>query len=176
MSEINLERLKEPFSLFDIEWRIGRTGENNGKIWASALAYVTARAIQERLDEVFGPLGWEVHYTPGSLGVICTIKVQSENGDWIEKSDGSQYSEIEPFKGGISGALKRAAAAGLGIGRYLYKLECGYAKIYKIQEYAIKNKGSYINKHKEKTWFRWTPPQLPDWALPITERGNNGKQ
>jgi len=160
--KINVERLYEPFPEKDIEWRIQQSGTHDGKVWAKCLAYVTARAIQERLDEVFGTMGWEAHYVPYPKGVICTIKVQDDNGDWIEKSDGAQYTEIEDFKGAISGSLKRAAAAGLGIGRYLYKLDATFAKIYNNSQKQIPHRG----KTKDGKWFRWAPPELPKWALP----------
>ncbi len=42
------------------------------------------------------------------------------SGEWVEKQDGSGPTDMEPFKGGISGALKRAAVA-WGIGRELYR-------------------------------------------------------
>ena len=54
--------LNEPFKNEDIEWRIQSSGEKNGKPWAKVLAYVQARAIQERLDSVFGVLGWQLRY------------------------------------------------------------------------------------------------------------------
>ena len=52
---MDLSKLKEPFSENDIEWRVQQSGETNGRIWAKVLAYVTARAIENRLDEVCGP-------------------------------------------------------------------------------------------------------------------------
>jgi hypothetical protein len=53
-------------------------------------------------------------------GVIASIAIKHpESGEWVEKQDGSGASDMEPFKGGISGALKRAATA-WGIGRELY--------------------------------------------------------
>jgi hypothetical protein len=65
-----------------------------------------------------------VRYTPAQVGnehgVIASIAIKNpETGEWVEKQDGSGASDMEPFKGGISGALKRAATA-WGIGRELY--------------------------------------------------------
>ena len=56
-SEPNLARLRDPFAPEDIEWRVQQAGEKNGRPWARVLAYVTNRAIMERLDEVVGPEG-----------------------------------------------------------------------------------------------------------------------
>ena len=51
-NEHELDRLRDPFAPGDIEWRVQTAGEKNGKPWARVLAYVTNRAIMDRLDEV----------------------------------------------------------------------------------------------------------------------------
>jgi len=185
--ELNLmlTQLRQPFRNEDIEWRIQSSGVKDNRAWAKVLAYVQARAIQERLDEVFGILGWQVRYklehfdTVDSKehglmdkdrqvkeGIICIISVyDKESNYWIEKSDGAPFTNFESFKGGISDALKRTAASGYGIGRYLYKLTFGFADVYKDTK-----KGRYYSKIEGKA-FSWDPPKLPDWALP----GGTGK-
>ena len=60
---MDLSKLAEPFPAEDIEWRIQSSGMSGGKPWARVLAYVTARAIMARLDEVCGPEGWRPRYT-----------------------------------------------------------------------------------------------------------------
>jgi len=70
------------------------------------------------------PRSAQLRYTPAQVGnehgVIASIAIKNpETGEWVEKQDGSGASDMEPFKGGISGALKRAATA-WGIGRELY--------------------------------------------------------
>ncbi len=172
--------LNEPFRNEDIEWRIQSSGKKGDRQWAKVLAYVQARAIQERLDEVFGILGWQDHYqfihfsTTDSKehalmkdgkqvqdGVVCAIEVfDKENGCWISKSDGAPFTNFESFKGGISDAFKRTAASGYGIGRYLYKLTFGFAEVHKDTK-----KGKYYAKI-DGTACSWDPPKLPDWALP----------
>ena len=160
---MNLTRLLEPFQANEIEWRIGQCGlKANKEIWAKGLAYITARAGQERLDEVFTPLGWQTNYTVTAHGVLCHLKVNAGE-QWIEKTDGAQETDFEAFKGGISGAFKRVCASGLGIGRYLYELEeiwlnCSYDK----------HPGWHYAKDKTVGAFYWETPQLPDWALPKT--------
>jgi hypothetical protein len=57
-----LKRLKDPFPEKDIEWRMQSSGIRNGNPWGKVLAYVTARAVQDRLDEVLGLDGWSVKY------------------------------------------------------------------------------------------------------------------
>ena len=59
---MDLSRLGDPFPASDIEWRIQSSGMSGGP-WARVLAYVTARAIMNRLDEVVGPENWKASYT-----------------------------------------------------------------------------------------------------------------
>lgn len=159
---MNLKDLAKPFPENQIEWRIGQCGEKgNGQIWANCLAYVTARAVMERLDEVCGPENWQVHYRFENGGVICVLTIRVGKDDWVSKEDGSDQTDIEAFKGGISGALKRAAVA-FGIGRYLYGLESGYA--------TIVDRGGMWAKTKSGKEFYWEPPKLPQWALPADQK------
>lgn len=56
-------------------------------------------------------------------GVKCILKCrENKKSDWITKVDVSDNSDIEPVKGGASGALRRAAVK-FGVGRYLYDLK-----------------------------------------------------
>ena len=90
-----------------------------------AMAYIDARLIQDRLDEVLGVENWEDGYkilVDGS--VMCRLRVKL--GDrWISKTDVGSPSEQpdggDRLKAAFSDALKRAAVK-FGIGRYLYRL------------------------------------------------------
>jgi len=149
-------KLAEPFAPFDIEWRIQQSGLKGGKPWGKVLAYVTNRAIMERLDAVVGPGAWRNEFTAGpGGGVMCGIGIKIGD-EWITKYDGAENTDIEPVKGGISGAMKRAAVH-WGIGRYLYNLEGGWARFCEDGIYSAKIDGN---------WFSWSPPDLPAWALP----------
>jgi hypothetical protein len=166
VSAIDLGRLTEPFPAADIEWRVGRSGiASSGKPWAFVLAYVTARAVQQRLDEVCGPENWRPEYVfhqgPGG-GVVCKLWIRVD-GEWIAKEDGAEQTDIEAFKGGISGALKRAASV-WGLGRYLYGLEESFARF--VEDGT---QGAYKVKVENK-WLYWLPPELPSWALPSNEQ------
>ena len=154
---MDLTKLREPFSGEDIEWRVQSSGKKGDKIWALVLAYVTNRAIQDRLDSVCGPENWQNEFAvaPGG-GVLCGISIRCEHG-WVTKWDGADNTDIEAVKGGLSGAMKRAGSQ-WNIGRYLYKLPTGWA--------VINQNGSRSNKLKDNTWFKWDPPELPSWALP----------
>lgn len=163
---MDLNKLREPFKPEDLEWRVQQAGESNGRLWARVVAYVDNRAIMDRLDEVVGPENWrnEYHYGPNGA-VMCGLSLRIKHthegvqylSEWVTKWDGSENTDIEAVKGGLSGAMKRAAVQ-WGIGRYLYDLPPGYAEIVPEGQ-----RGRYFNK---KPQFGWNPPKLPAWALP----------
>ena len=156
---IDLSRLQEPFQSLDIEWRVQSAGAKNGKPWARVLAYVTNRAIMDRLDDVCGAQNWSNSFYPGPQGgVMCAIEILCSS-KWVSKSDGADTTAIESIKGGYSASMKRAAVQ-WGIGRYLYKLSADYA--------VVTGNGSFYQKAKQGAYsaFNWNPPALPAWALP----------
>lgn len=112
-----MKKLQEPFEDSEIEFRVGAT--NSDKTKGMALAYVQARAIQNRLDSLFGVDGWSVSYREITAGFICSLSIKI-NDKWVTKEDGAPTTEFESVKGGISSAFKRVASSGFGIGRYLY--------------------------------------------------------
>ena len=57
-----MKKLQAPFPASEIEWRVGSTTKDKEK--GMALAFVTNRAIQNRLDDVFGVFGWKNEYIP----------------------------------------------------------------------------------------------------------------
>jgi hypothetical protein len=94
---MDLKQLAEPFPPSDIEWRIGRAGNKDGKVWATCLAYITNRAIMERLDEVCGPDNWRNEYKTLPIGandstVLCGISIKVGD-EWVTKWDGSGAME-----------------------------------------------------------------------------------
>jgi hypothetical protein len=163
MNEL-LKKLQMPFDPQDIEWRVARAMQTKNGNKAVVLAYVTNRAIMNRFDEVFGPLGWKNEFKEwkGS-SQLCGISIKHE-GEWITKWDGADNSNIEGTKGGLSDSMKRAAVQ-WGVGRYLYNLEENWVD--------VKDKGqNYINSkiqvNKQDVWIKgyWDTPILPNWALP----------
>lgn len=162
-----MKRLQAPFPAKDIEWRIQRSGvAANGKQWAFVLAYVTNRAIQNRLDDIFGAHNWRNEFREwGDGAIVCGLSIRI-GGEWITKWDGADKTEIEPTKGGLSDSMKRAAVQ-WGIGRYLYNLEANFADVSQSKPQGDEWR---LAKTREGTFY-WRPPQLPDWALPESERG-----
>lgn len=119
--------LEYPFTADEIEWRVLRTTKDKTK--GQVAAFIDSRAIQNRLDTVLGRENWQNHLctVPGKDNAgtahICELSIYyADRGEWIRKSDGAGSTDIEPIKGGLSNAFKRAASM-WGIGRYLYALK-----------------------------------------------------
>jgi len=162
---IDLSRLAAKFPASEIEWRTGRAGEKNGKIWATALPFITNRAIMARLDEVCGPENWKNEFKPGPLGgVVCGISIRV-HGEWVCKWDGADNTDVESVKGGLSDAMKRAGVQ-WSIGRYLYDLNETWAVVAENGEHF----GSFKDQSGKVVKFRWNTPPLPASALPAGEQ------
>ncbi|WP_345985297.1 Rad52/Rad22 family DNA repair protein [Sulfurimonas sp. HSL-1656] len=162
--------LKQPFSANDLEWRVQASGKAGDRIWCRVIAYVTNRAIQTRLDSVFGIFGWQNEYkpSPNMAGTICGISVNVD-GKWVTKWDGAEDTAIESTKGGLSGSMKRAAVQ-WGIGRYLYDVDAEYAPVITVDDFKKlqrNEKDEYKKaKTKEDEYFYWKPPVLPERFQP----------
>jgi len=111
--------LAAPFTDADIEWRISHTTKDGTS--ALVLAYLTNRAIMDRLDATVGAANWYNAFHPWrEKGVLCELSVKI-GGEWITKADGADVTDIEATKGGFSAAMKRAGVM-WGMGRELYSL------------------------------------------------------
>ena len=129
--------LKRPFPVNVLKWRIlHRKGDK-----AIVAAYLNARDVMKRLDEVCGIDGWQRRHPYAGC---CEIGIRFGD-EWVWKSDGAGETNIEGEKGQFSDSFKRAAAV-WGVGRYLYYLPNTYVH--------VDGNG------------RFTPPELPRWAIP----------
>lgn len=119
---------------------------------AMAVAYLSARDVQNRLDAVLGVGGWGSNFEVIAGGsVMCRLSLKIDD-EWVTRTDvGSPSDQKDPgdrMKAAVSDALKRAAIQ-FGIGRYLYDLP--------------------------KQWVGYNPakkcltetPELPAWAIPL---------
>ena len=145
------EKLKAPFPVNRIHWRVGSTNAKKlgVKPWEAtkgiALAYIDARDVMQRLDDVVGPLNWQCRYSHiTDKGVVCEIGILVD-GNWLWRANGAGDTQVEAEKGAMSDAFKRAAVM-WGIGRYLYSLPNTWVD---LDNGRIKN-----------------PPALPNWATP----------
>ncbi len=118
-THIDLSRLRDFFDEDDVDWKPIAVSKKTGK--ALAAAYITNRAIMDRLDEVCGPENWKNEYQPGpSGGVICGLSIRVGDA-WVTKWDGAENTDVEAVKGGLSTSMRRAAVQ-WGAGRYLYRI------------------------------------------------------
>ena len=151
------EDLAAPFPAEQVEWRAGPVDNKDNPTSTLAIAYIDARAVMNRLDDVMGPGSWTNSYRAGPAGgVICSIALRIGD-EWIAKEDGGENSDIEAVKGGLSDAFKRAAVC-WGIARYLYDVPA-----------------QWVDCKKAGNGVRITGrPQLPSWALPAQTQAQRG--
>lgn len=145
--QVDLSLLAEPFQTTQVHWKPQAVKGNR----CLAVAYIDARLVMDRLDEVVGPGGWKDEYQQLDGGaILCRLSVKVD-GEWVSKEDVGGQSEQpddgDRRKAAFSDALKRAAVK-WGVGRYLYDLPLSWVD------------------YDEKTRRIVNPPRLPDWALP----------
>lgn len=142
-------KLSAPFDPKDVKFKPQMVKNNR----CLAMAYIDARLIQDRLDDVLGVENWQDRYDflpDGS--VVCRLRLNL-GGRWITKTDVGSPSEQpdsgDRVKAAVSDALKRAAVK-FGIGRYLYRLPAEWVDYDPLKKRIVH------------------PPQLPAFALPRT--------
>lgn len=169
-----LRKLHEPFSASELKYRVIATpgkqhfdkdgnpkgifkgkGEYSGKTVLVVAFYVDARAVMKRLNSVLTPYNWQRRDEKHNMGVTSHLGVKI-NGEWIWKSDGADYTDIESAKGGHSVAFRRAAV-NWGIGMYLYDVP--------TMTFPGKQIGSkwYLDNYHTGDW---SEPELPAKFLP----------
>ncbi len=137
------EKLKQPFDPKVLSWRVGATSRDKTK--GIALAYINARDVMKRLDDVLGMENWQCKYP---FQGCCELSIRV-GGEWITKSNLAGETNVEGEKGQASDSFKRAAVL-FGVGRYLYYLENIWVPI----------------KPQGRSFVLAQQPKLPNWALP----------
>ena len=122
--------LRKPFDPADVDFRVqGRVNEQTGR--AQVVAYIDARMVQDRLDEVVGAGNWSFDWEPV---VIDKGDVQVAKGTLtilgVSKADAGTASNFEQSLGAVSHCFKRAAVH-WGVGRYLYDLPMSWVQVEK---------------------------------------------
>ncbi len=111
-----LEQLRKPFPASKISFKCQTKPNEKGN--SLVVAYIDARDVMERLDDVIGP-DWSDRYEKAGTakGLVCYLTVCG-----VTRADvGDDDNENEPVKSAYSDAFKRAAVK-FGIGRFLYDL------------------------------------------------------
>lgn len=147
---MNLQELSKPLQANEIEFRVQSI--NNGG-YATILAYKDARADQNRLDEVCGPLNWERKHSRDNHNCIVSIWCEDKK-QWVSKEDTGTESNAEAQKGLASDSFKRACF-NWGIGRELYDYPLISIKLHtsEINEKNGKKYASWGLKLKEWRWY-----------------------
>jgi hypothetical protein len=109
--------LTAPILPNEIEWRV-QSQTSTGKL--IVVPYINNRCVMHRFDAAFGAENWTSEFREISNGFICRLTVIIKDSNRIvHREDGASKTNIEPEKGGISDAMKRAAVQ-FGLGRCLY--------------------------------------------------------
>lgn len=131
-----ISKLAEPFPEEDVKWLPAFGIKEPGKA-TPVLAYVDARTVVNRLNEVVGAENWTDSYREVIIttqkdgkgkevatlaGIECTLTILG-----VSKTDVGTISFSDEMKGAYSDALKRAAVK-FGIGEYFYRLGTKFAK------------------------------------------------
>lgn len=135
--------LTSPILPNEIEWRV-QSQTSTGKL--IVVPYINNRCVMHRFDAAFGADNWTSEFREIANGFLCRLTV-TINDRQVYREDGASKTNIEPEKGGISDAMKRAAVQ-FGLGRCLYDyprvfIECegkfipdwAYAKLDKLVEW-----------------------------------------
>lgn len=144
LDKATLAKLAAPFDPNDVAWKPQTLRDNR----ALAVAYIDARTVAERLDQVVAgewAFDWEEASggcVKGKLNIRGTIRC-----DVGEQGGGPQGKTL---KAAVSDSLKRAAVQ-FGVGRYLYRLPPQWV--------------DYDTRYKRLAHT----PELPAWAKPGTE-------
>jgi len=165
-----MQRLSAPFTPEAVHWKPQRVDAQGKR--ALAVPYLDAREVAQRLDEVLGPLGWQVAHEMVGDQVVTGVGIRDPNlGSWTWKWDSGFVGRVgnddekEPGeaasrrraedeetsrKGTLSDGLKRAAVL-WGVGRYLYRVPRMWV------DYDPKSRSLLQT------------PRLPPWAQPAKE-------
>lgn len=107
--------LTAPILPNEIEWRV-QSQTSTGKL--IVVPYINNRCVMHRFDAAFGAENWTSEFREIANGFLCRLTV-TINDRQVYREDGASKTNIEPEKGGISDAMKRAAVQ-FGLGRCLY--------------------------------------------------------
>ncbi len=185
------QQLRAPFEAHEIEWRLGTRPTTAGT--AVALAYLTARSVMTRLDDVFGIDGWQEKYDVivlpgGQPGFKCELSVfvpDDVSGHTSDARKDAATSIIGASKelyysdnltgcwvtksDGAPGTDIESFKGGMSDARKRAAVSLGIGRyLYYLPSAWVHvspgNKGQ-PGAIYSKTGY-WIPPSLPPWALP----------
>jgi len=164
-----LAELAKPFPAGRISIKVQTKPNDNGN--SLCVAYIDARDVMDRLDEVVGGEWHDNYKSAPSGGLECALTVCG-----VTRCDvGDDKNDNEAEKAGYSDAFKRAAVK-FGVGRFLYDLPKMYGKVkpvgknfflengeeerlQKVVFAALSGKTKPDNSQTEPEKRVWTPQQ-----------------
>lgn len=159
---IDWKALSAPFPPDAVSWRVGSVTRDKAR--GMALAFLDARDVMNRLDDVLTPAGWQCRYSHADdKKTVCDIAVKVD-GEWVWKADGAGETDIEAEKGSLSSAFKRAAVR-WGIGRYLYDLPSPWVEL-KDGKYILEGEMPKLRALLAKDARQAAGPSAPSAAPP----------
>lgn len=166
---MELEKLKEPLSIKEIDFRIQSI--NKGK-YATILAYKDARVDINRLNDVCGQLGWKREHTRDNKNCIVSIWDEKYK-HWVSKEDTGTESMAEAAKGLASDSFKRSCFNwGIGIELYDYPIISVKLLNDEVTEHNGKFKQSFNLKLREWKWINYFEDGE---IIGLAAQDNNGK-
>lgn len=142
-----LDELRKPFDANKVHWRVGATNlDKHGKLkWgdkpqAVPLAYIDARDVMQRLDEICGEK-WQCRYP---FAGCCEVGIKI-NDEWLWRSNGAGATNVEAEKGQYSDSFKRAAVL-WGVGQYLYDVPNIWMPINQYRAFSDETKKQLTDK------------------------------
>lgn len=172
------KELQAPFEITDVEWKPQNLGFSGGvNPYILVVPYITNRAVQKRLDDVFGVEGWGNEFKEylNGKGTMCGITAFIGERK-ITKWDGVENTapnNIDVIKTASSNSMKRASVQ-FGIGRYLYDLPTFFPECIECE--GKKHAYGNVSQHKKKNgndWITrniaWKTPELPAQYLPVKD-------
>ena len=196
---MNLNKLSDVFPENDIEWRIHSSGIKNGKPWAKVLAYITNRAIIERLNSVCGKEKWKNDFKPWHEFMEIKFKDSYDRSRTITLPVNSNYTQLLIDKNIYSIKTIQSQLCGISIkvdNEWITKWDGAECSDFEPIKGGISNSqkraavewgiGTYLygltdnwakfdgpTKYRSNIdgkWLDWGPPSLPEWALPKEDK------
>ena len=137
--------IKDLYKEMSYKWRV--QSFSKFKPQAQCVAYIDARDVMKKLDDVVGQENWQDEYYIANNMLFCKVGIKIDN-EWVWKSDTGSESNIEKEKGHSSDAFKRACVK-WGIGRFLYELDIKYLE---ANEIKTATNFPYVVNNGKKVW------------------------
>lgn len=139
---MNIQDLKKEMAF---KWRVQSFSKY--KPQGQCVAYIDARDVMKRLDEVCGDKWQSIYYEAGTM-LFCKIGIKIGD-EWIWRSDTGSESNIEKEKGHSSDAFKRAGVM-WGVGQFLYSMDIQYVTA--NEEKTNSNHPYVVDAHGQRVW------------------------